>query len=108
MRQLCVCVLVGAGLVAAESPTIAIKIDQAGYPAGAPKLAFVAGKDAAVSFQVKDARSGKAVLSGRLSAPAQDADSGDAVQAADFSSVKEPGTYYIDVAGVGRSWDFAI
>ncbi len=30
------------------------------------------------------------------------------MQTADFSSVKENGTYYLDVPGVGKSWSFAI
>ena len=34
--------------------------------------------------------------------------SGDAVQAADFSSLKAAGNYYLEIDGVGRSWPFAI
>jgi endoglucanase len=37
-----------------------------------------------------------------------DANSGDNIQAADFSSLKQEGRFHIDVPGVGVSWPFAI
>ena len=40
--------------------------------------------------------------------PAFDAETGDSVQAADFSKLAESGTYYLEVPGVGRSWTFSI
>jgi endoglucanase len=48
------------------------------------------------------------VFEGKLGAAARDGNSGNQVQAADFSSFRQAGTYYIDVPGVGRSWKLAI
>jgi endoglucanase len=89
-------------------PTTDIKVDQVGYRLDAPKLAFVV-TDAKVSrFTVRKAESGAVIFDGELSAPVADADSGDHVRVADFSKVNESGTLYLDVPGVGRSWDFAV
>ncbi len=90
----------------AETPTTAIKVDQAGYLSSSPKVALVSAPGS--SFAVKRASDGATVLQGKLSAPATDQDTGDTVQAADFSSLKTAGNYYLEVAGVGRSWPFAI
>ncbi len=88
------------------NPTLAIKVDQVGYLPGAPKLALVTEK--ARSFALKQAAGGKTVFKGALSQPLADADSGDQVQTADFSSFRKPGQYYLEVPGVGRSWPFSI
>jgi endoglucanase len=57
---------------------------------------------------VNNAKDGKVVFDGSLTAALEDPDSGDRVQAADFSKWAKAGTYYIDVPGVGRSWDFEV
>jgi endoglucanase len=90
----------------AENPTIAIKVDQVGYPIDASKIALVSAP--ARTFTVKRASDNSVALQGKLGSPARDADTGDTVQAAEFSSVRQPGKYYIDVPGVGRSWNFSI
>lgn len=95
-------------LIAAEPPTTAIKVDQAGYLPAAEKIAFVAGKSGLADFAVRSSSDQAVVFRGKLTAPADDPDSGDAVQAADFSSVTKPGRYYLEVPGLGRSWNFAI
>ena len=92
----------------AATPTAEIKVDQAGYPATAPKLAMVVAKTQAGDFTVRRAADGSVAFQGKLSAPAADADSGDRVQTADFSKLAATGRYYLDVPGVGRSWSFAI
>jgi endoglucanase len=90
----------------ATKATAAIKVDQVGYPERAPKIALV---DAAASrFEVKRLSDNSIVFKGTLSQARKDADTGDQVQAADFSSFRKPGTYYLEVPGVGRSWSFAI
>jgi endoglucanase len=99
-------VFVTAVTSAADSASLAIKVDQVGYPTAAPKLAMVATQ--ASTFMVKRAGDGTVVLNGKLSAAVSDADSGDRVQLADFSSLREPGKYYLEVPGVGRSWTFSI
>jgi endoglucanase len=96
--------------VFAAAPTTDIRVDQAGYPTGLPKVAFVASKTGttAQKFQLRSAAGDKVVLEGELSAAADDPDSGDKVHAADFSKFDKPGRYYIDVENVGRSWTFSI
>ena len=91
---------------AAESASAQIKVDQVGYLPGSLKLAFVtaAGK----RFEVKRALDGVTVFKGELSPAAADSATGDSVQVANFSKLREPGTYYLDVPGVGRSWPFSI
>jgi endoglucanase len=92
----------------AATPTAEIKVDQAGYPAGAPKVTMVVSKTPAGEFTVRRAADGSVAFLGKLAAPVADADSGDRVQAADFSKLDASGKYYVEVPGVGRSWSFAI
>lgn len=90
------------------APTTDIKLSQAGYPTRGRKLAFVVGKSPAASYAVLPSDGGVALFSGRLSESLTDADSGDRVQTADFSSLERPGTYVLEVPGVGHSFRFAI
>ena len=92
----------------AAAPTAAIKVDQAGYPASAAKIALVPAQSAATAFTVRNAADGALAFQGKLTAPVDDADTGDRVQAADFSALTKSGAYYVEVAEVGRSWEFAI
>jgi endoglucanase len=93
-------------LHAADSASLAIKVDQVGYPLDGPKVALVSAT--AQTFEVRRSADNAVVFHGKL-APAQaDANTGDQVQAADFSRFRKPGTYYIEVPGVGRSWNFAL
>ena len=98
--------LYGTLAVASGTPTASIKVDQVGYLSNAVKVALVSAP--ARTFEVKRADDDRTVFQGKLSASAADADSGDTVQAADFSAFRQPGTYYLDVPGVGRSWTFSI
>ena len=91
----------------AATPTTEIKVDQVGYLSGAPKVALVASKTAATEFTVRRA-TGAIAFRAPLPPPVDDPDSGDRVQAADFSALTTPGKYYLDIPGVGRSWEFAI
>src|SRR5689334_7230545 len=98
-----------AATVLAAGPTPEIKVDQVGYLSTAAKIALVSSHATATGFTLNQSKDGKKVFEGSLSAPAPDADSGDQVQTADFTrAVVKPGTYYIDVPGVGRSWNFEI
>jgi endoglucanase len=96
----------GAALFA-QAPVVDIKVDQAGYAPRAPKIALVVAKEPAAEFSVRDA-GGKVAFRGKLAAAVEGPDSGDRVQAADFTKLTKPGKYSIDVPGVGRSWEFAI
>ena len=101
-------VIIVCCLSAAAAPTTAIKVDQVGYLPEAPKLAFVVANQTATEFLLRKANDSAIVFRGRLSAPVNDADSGDQVRLADFSEYRQEGRYYIDVPGIGRSWSFAI
>ena len=92
----------------AAGPTTDIKVDQVGYLTGAPKVALVASKAAASEFTVRRAADGKVAFHAALAPKVDDPNSGDRVQAADFTALTTPGKYYVDIAGVGRSWEFAI
>ena len=107
MRPLLLLFTCAAALLA-DPPVTSIKVDQAGYLPAAPKIAFVAAKAPAATFVVKRTTDDKVVFKGLLSAATADADSGDQVQSADFSKLKKPGSYYLQVPGVGRSWGFTV
>lgn len=92
----------------AEPPSLAIKVDQVGYLTDAAKVAFIASASPAAAFTVRRASDGRVVFSGIPAAPVDDADSGDRVQALDFSAVRATGTFYLDVPAVGASWPFQI
>jgi endoglucanase len=89
-----------------KNPSLNIKLDQVGYPTDAPKVALVSVP--ARIFQVKRSGDNVEVFKGTLSAGVTDPNSGDVVQAADFSGLRTAGTYYVEVPGTGRSWDFSI
>jgi len=90
-----------------ESGNLEIKVDQVGYLPRAPKVAVI-NATKAKTFEVRRASDNATIFNGRLGPPISDADTGDSVQVADFSQLTEAGSYYLDVAGVGRSWTFAI
>jgi len=92
----------------ASAPTADIKVDQVGYPPNAPKLAMVASSALAKEFSVRRSGSDAVAFHAKLPEPVREADSGDLVQIADFSKLVKPGRYYLEVPGVGRSWDFSI
>jgi len=92
----------------AAAPTTDIKVDQVGYLPNSPKLAMVVSQTLAKDFTVRRSRNDSVAFHGRLGEPANERDSGDIVQEADFSKLSKPGKYYLEVPGVGRSWDFAI
>ena len=92
---------------AAESPaSLAIKVDQEGYPLHGPKVALVS--EHAESFEVRSSRDNAVVFHGKLDQPRSDPDTGDQVQAADFTSFNKAGEFYLYVPGVGRSWEFSL
>jgi len=108
MRLTLLLLAAAVAVTAAETPTVAIRVDQAGYLPSMPKVAFVVAAQPAANFTLRNSADAKVVLTGKLNDAMPDPDSGDKVQSADFSSIRQTGTYYIDVPGVGRSWNFAI
>ena len=105
-RLLFLLIILPAAARAQKNESPSIKLDQVGYPIDAPKIALVSAP--ARAFQVKRSVDNVAVFDGTLSAPAIDAYSGDRVQAADFSGLRTPGKYYLEIPGVGPSWTFSI
>ena len=106
------CVPVGAGSgAAAQAPAAFVRVNQAGYPAGQAKRAYLlaGAADPGAAFRIVDA-SGRVVLSGRAgpSLGSWSASFPD-VYPIDFSRLRMPGTYRIVVAGVpGLSPPFRI
>ena len=92
--------------IGGETPSTNIKVDQVGYPLRGRKIALVSAP--AQTFEVRRESDNRSVLQGKLSVRAPDANSGDTLQAADFSSLKQPGIYYLEVPGIGRSWTFSV
>jgi endoglucanase len=60
------------------------------------------------TFVVIDANSGAEIFSGKTEGPEYQKDVDQQVWIADFSEVKKPGTYYVQVPGVGKSIEFEI
>jgi endoglucanase len=100
--------LIFAASIFAATPTLEIKVDQVGYLNNATKIVLVSSKTLATEFTVRYSKDDKVAAHGTLPAPVEDFDSGDRIQAGDFSKLIKSGTYYIEVPGVGRSWDFDI
>ncbi|MCX7698658.1 MAG: hypothetical protein N2114_04245, partial [Candidatus Goldbacteria bacterium] len=62
----------------------------------------------ATTFEVRNSSTGAVVYTGNLGSAINASDSGETVYKGDFSSFTTPGTYYVNVPGVGRSVDFTI
>jgi endoglucanase len=108
LSVLSVAALLAVQSVAQPQATDSIKVNQVGYITDAPKIAFVAASATASNFTVRRIADGTAAFSAVASAAVSDPDSGDRVQALDFSGLRRDGEYYIEVSGVGRSWPFRI
>ncbi len=106
LKLIFTCLLFSCFLRAGESPTVNIKVDQVGYPTKAAKIVIVSASGQ--TFAVKRAGDQVTVFQGKLGAAAADANSGDTIEAADFSEFQQPGRYYLEVPGVGSSWPFSI
>jgi endoglucanase len=93
------------GAIAATAP--AVKLNQLGFLPASQKLAVVQAGSAG-RFAVLDAASGRKVFEGELGAPATWDASGETVRIADFSGLRTPGTYRIQVAGLPDSAPFPV
>jgi endoglucanase len=85
----------------------AVKVCQLGYLPGATKFAMLTANPAG-DIVVRRASDGAPVLTTTAADAVNDADSGDLIRAVDFTKLAETGTYYLDVPGVGRSYDFRV
>ncbi len=86
----------------------AVRVDQVGYLPNETKFAMVVNAEAKDGFDVRRVSDGISVFRGSLSPEISDAASNDKIRMADFSAVSTPGAYYLDVAGVGSSFNFHI
>ncbi|HYD41777.1 MAG TPA: glycoside hydrolase family 9 protein [Anaeromyxobacter sp.] len=86
-----------------------VRVNQVGYAPGTRKVAVVVAGDA-TTFNVVDTTTGEPV--GAVDRPLGEAStfgfSGETVRVAEFTDVTAPGTYRIEVEGVGRSYPFEI
>lgn len=85
----------------------AIRLNQVGFYPVAPKVAVVV-TDAANTFEVKEAKSGKTVFKGKLGDVRTSQHSGRHTRLADFSGVQKSDSYVIEVPGLGKSAPFSI
>ena len=83
-----------------------ISLNSLGFPPVSVKQATITVSCSV--FMVRDAATGKVVLEGPTAGPVTQEDVGGEVWSADFSSVTAPGSYYLEVPGVGRSIDFPV
>jgi endoglucanase len=83
-----------------------IRLNSLGYLPAANKQVTIISECS--DFVVKSAVDDNAVYSNKVSGPFHQEDVNQAVWIADFSKVNKPGKYYLDVSGVGRSYDFEI
>jgi len=84
-----------------------IRLSTIGYLPDRSKVASVVG-EAGSTFVLKRVSDDHAMLTADLSASITDADTNENIRYADFTSVVEPGTYYLEVPDVGRSVAFPI
>ncbi|MBK8476606.1 MAG: glycoside hydrolase family 9 protein [Opitutaceae bacterium] len=89
-------------------PGAVIRVNTVGFLPDAVKCATILADSSA--FRVLDANTGAVVLAGPIGAPVRTAptDTDEAVRTVDFSALKTPGRYVLDIAGVGRSEPFAV
>ena len=85
-----------------------IRLNQVGYYPNAPKKAVVSQDVTSNDFQVFDLNKKKEVFTGKLSAVKDWKLAGEKVRIADFSAIKEVGSYTIYIEGVGYSYPFEI
>jgi endoglucanase len=91
-----------------SAPSPDIRVDQVGYLPDETKYGMVVSASATGAFDVRRVSDDATVFSGTLAAAFTDSASGDSIRTADFSILTTPGNYYLDVAGVGTSYDFEI
>ncbi len=83
-----------------------IKLNSLGFFSAAQKKATVTAECS--EFTLKRKTSGETVYSGKAAGPLHQNDVSQDVWIADFSKVKDKGKFYLDVPGVGRSYEFEI
>ena len=82
--------------------------NQVGYRTGASKMVLVRGAGNATSFKVVNDTDKSVAYTGTLGAPQDNTSAGETDQVGDFTDVRDPGTYHIEVAGLENSYSFTI
>ncbi|WP_242916504.1 glycoside hydrolase family 9 protein [Pontibacter liquoris] len=85
-----------------------IRLNQLGFYPAASKIAVVVGENQGGKFYLKTADRSKTVYTGTLSDMKAAEFSGRPTRIADFSSYTKPGTYVLEIPGLGRSYTFEI
>lgn len=85
----------------------AVKVCQVGFLPAESKRAMLT-QPVKGDVVVRRAEDGAVVLTITATEAHKDADSGDEIRTIDFSTLREPGDYYLDSPGVGRSGSFTI
>lgn len=86
-----------------------VRVNQIGYFPGATKVATVIHPSTdPLTWQLRNARTGKVVAEGKTKVYGEDKASGDHLHHADFSFVQTNGSYQLLVNGVGESVPFEI
>lgn len=84
-----------------------IRLNQIGFYPQAAKVAVITD-DKASDFVIKSVTSGEVVLKSKLSASRKSEFSPKVTHIADFSAVKKPGMYILNLPGIGDSYSFEI
>ena len=85
-----------------------VYVNVTGYVTGREKKVFFAGDRHGRVFEVVDSQQHEVVYTGRILSGQQDPISGKMLSTGDFTSLDEPGMYYIRTAVGGQSYPFAI
>ncbi len=85
-----------------------IVINQVGYKPDREKIAVFRGITNEKEFSVINSKTGKTVLTGPLYGEKNNTSAGEVNWLGDFSSVTEPGTYYITCGNLDDSYEFTI
>lgn len=110
MRKLILAILISGWAICmlpAQDATSTVRLNQLGFYPGAPKVAVITDANA-TSFVIKSLPSGAVVYKSQLSAPHKSQFSTKMTKIADFSTIKKPGTYELNLPGTGDSYTFEI
>ncbi len=95
-----------ANSLRAEEAAPLIRLDTVGYLPAAPKQASIAAP--CTNFVVVRVADGSQCLTGAVTGPVLNQDSGEQLYVADFSALRQPGDYRLRVPGVGDSPSFHV
>jgi endoglucanase len=93
-------------LAGAAEESLSIRLNTVGYLPGAKKQASIAAP--CRNFAVIRVADGSTVFKGKVTGPVLDTDTQEQLYTADFSKLKQPGDYQLDVPSVGRSAPFRV